>query len=84
MQLNKKKSGIVVFAPRMARDIPLMILKKTKDSKNPKRIIKEWIPACNNIGGIPIVSSYKYLGTHLDTKLTMQIQLLSLFNCIHI
>lgn len=35
MQLNKKKSGIVVFAPRSAKTIPYMIA-KIKDEKDTK------------------------------------------------
>ena len=40
--------------------------------KNNKR--KEWIPALKEIGGISIVSKYKYRGTVLDSKLTMETQ----------
>ena len=76
MKLNKKKSGIMVFAPREDKDIPCMIL-TTKKIQKGKRIIfeKEWIPACKEIMGIPLVNEYKYLGTRLDCKLTMKKQL---------
>src|SRR5688572_15561259 len=74
MTLNKQKSGIVVFAPRMARDVPLMVLEKRKDEKDKDHIIADWIPACKDIQGVPIVSNYKYLGTLLDTKVTMKAQ----------
>jgi hypothetical protein len=76
MELNKKKSGIVVFAPRLAKKIPLMKMHKYKIVKDGKeRIIREWIPNQNNISEIPIMTEYKYLGTYLDPKLTMRPQL---------
>jgi len=74
MELNKKKSGLVVFGPRKAKKIPFMKLEK-KEDKNGKVLSKEWIPTCNEINGIPIVSKYKYLGTYLDSKLTMKTQI---------
>jgi hypothetical protein len=64
MQLNKKKSGIVVFAPRIAKQIPYMCRKE-----------KEWKVEINDINGVPIVPKYKYLGTILDNKLVMKTQL---------
>ena len=69
MELNKKKSGIVIFAPRRAQKIPYMKLEISKDGK------KEWKATSDDIGGVPILSKYKYLGTILDCKLTMQTQL---------
>ena len=69
MQLNKKKSGIVVFAPRSAKNIPYMMRKEgAKDTK-------EWQPFTKEVGGVPIVNQYKYLGTFLDSKLTLKPQL---------
>ena len=77
MELNKKKSGIVVFAPRSAKTIPYMILEKKpikgKDGKI--HLQKKWVSACKEIAGISVVSSYKYLGTYLDPKLTMELQI---------
>lgn len=69
MELNKKKSGVLIFAPRRAMDIPNM--KRVKKGRNNG----DWIPARESINGIPIVSKYKYLGTCLDNKLTMKTQL---------
>jgi hypothetical protein len=77
MELNKKKSGILVFAPRSAKKIPFMEF-KTKDEGNEtkkKKEEKEWTPKTTDISGVPIVSKYKYLGTYLDSKLTMKTQL---------
>lgn len=39
MELNKKKSGILPFAPRMAKDIPLMTMEKIYDKHSPNKII---------------------------------------------
>jgi len=78
MELNKKKSGIVVFAPRSAKNIPYMQLKvvEKKGKKGGKTKTRKWISASKEgINGIPIVSKYKYLGTYLDSKLTMKTQL---------
>jgi len=77
MELNKKKSGIVVFASRKAKKIPLMELKRIKDANN-KIIQRQWIPSSESIQGIPIMTSYKYLGTHLDFKLTLDTQYASI------
>ena len=74
MELNKKKSGILPFGPRGARDIPFLRLEKTYNEENKKVKIK-WIPTLNEISGIPIVSVYKYLGTYMEPKLTMTTQL---------
>ena len=73
MELNKKKSGIVVFANRMAQDIPYMRLKKShrKDAKP----TSEWVPTRKDIEGVPLVNKYKYLGYYLDCKLTLKTQL---------
>ena len=72
MSLNKKKSGIVVFAKRRANKIPMMkILKEVTKSKKGKEVIKrKWIPAQKEIEGVPICEKYKYLGTILTPKLT--------------
>jgi hypothetical protein len=95
MKLNKKKSGIVVFAPRKDRNIPFMkpVMKQTgkkeavvsdkkrdgEKKKRVKRIIRsvgrEFVPAQGEFEGIPIVSRYKYLGTYLDSTLSMKKQL---------
>ena len=69
MSLNKKKSGIVVFASRQSKKIPFMEFKKNDKQR------KEWIPLKEEIYGVPIVSKYKYLGTLLDNKLTMKTQM---------
>ena len=34
-----------------------------------------WVPTIRDIGGVPIVTKYKYLGTYLDSKLTMNFQI---------
>ena len=68
MELNKKKSGILVFSSRTARDIPYMINISDKN-------FSRWGPATKEISGVPIVQKYKYLGTYLDSKLLMQTQL---------
>src|SRR5689334_14871664 len=79
MELNKKKSGVVVFAPRLAKKIPLMEI-EVKQDKEGKVVSREWVPTEKDISGIPIVSKYKYLGTHLDVKLTMRTQLAHIKN----
>ena len=73
MMLNKKKSGIIIFAPRKAIDVPHMKL-QTKTKKNGKKT-KTWIPAKYDIAGIPICDKYKYLGTWLTPKLTCEPQI---------
>ena len=77
MELNKKKSAILPFAHRMAKDIPLMKHEKTKDQRINKSK-QEWASAIQEIAGIPIVGVYKYLGTCLDSKLSMKTQLESI------
>ncbi len=89
MLLNHKKSDIVVFANRKARNIQWMKPNEKKDGNNldekgnpveekkrkqGERI--EWVPARESFEGIPICSKYKYLGTWLDNKLTVQPQLM--------
>ena len=74
MELNKKKSGILPFGPRKARDIPFLRLEKIYSEGN-TRIKTKWIPTMSEISGIPIVSVYKYLGTYMEPKLTMSTQL---------
>jgi len=73
MILNKKKSGIVIFAHRKANKVPLMKTEKEqKISKmNGKISVKRtWIPERAEFEGIPICKEYKYLGTILNSKLT--------------
>ena len=70
MELNKKKSGIVVFSNRRKHDVPYMHL-----HKDPKTNKKEWRSVLNNFEGIPIVQQYKYLGTILHCKLSCSPQL---------
>jgi len=74
MKLNKNKSGIVAFAPRNDKTIPYMKLKITRVTTT-RTLEKEWLPTCKEIQEIPIVNKYKYLGTYLDCKLTIQTQL---------
>ena len=68
MELNKKKSGVVVFSARRAKDIPYMV--NTSNNKN-----SNWTPAIKDISGVPLVQKYKYLGTYLDSKLLMKTQM---------
>ena len=87
MLLNKKKSGIVVFAGRKAHTIPMMINTKETPSKNiiplsstkqkgtKKTLKRKWLSAQNDIDGIPICEKYKYLGTILTPKLTCDEQI---------
>jgi endonuclease/exonuclease/phosphatase family metal-dependent hydrolase len=77
MELNKNKSGILVFAPRRAKKIPLMKLEVEKDIDG-NVIESKWTTTVTNICGVPIVTKYKYLGTYIDSKLTMNFQ----FECI--
>ena len=74
MELNKKKSGILPFGPRAAKDIPFLRLEKIYNEEN-KKVKTKWIPALDGINGIPIVSVYKYLGIYMEPKLTMSTQL---------
>jgi hypothetical protein len=69
MSLNKKKSGIVIFAKRRATKIPMM--KTVKEKMKDKKTVKiRWIPDQKEIEGVPICEKYKYLGTILTPKLT--------------
>ena len=64
MSLNKKKSGIVIFANRKTKKIPLMKVEKTSipsPSGSQNRTISAEFQSAN---------STKYLGTLLNTKLT--------------
>lgn len=72
MKLNKHKSGIVVFSPRNAKNIPFMELKEVERDK---KIVKEWMPSTKDIAGVPILSSYKYLRTRLEAKLSLKPQM---------
>ena len=74
MELNKKKSVILPFGPRGAKDIPFLRLEKTYDEDN-KTVKTKWTPTLNDISGTPIVNMYKYLGTYMEPKLTMTTQL---------
>jgi hypothetical protein len=68
MKLNKQKSGIVPFASRRAHDIPYM----------ENRLIngeRKWTPTRKAVNEVPIVECYKYLGTYLNPKLTMEHQI---------
>jgi len=67
MELNKKKSAIVPFAPRKVKAIPFLHRLKNNDGK-----AKEWIVNRKELDGVPIVLEYKYLGTFLNFKLTTQ------------
>ena len=75
MNMNKKKSGIVIFASRRTSKIPLMqnTQKKTKNKRPTSKT--SWNPTQRDIHGIPICEKYKYLGTWLDSKLTCGPQL---------
>ena len=67
MLLNKKKSGIIIFANRRANKVPMMkLLKNESDIKNSNK----WSPTQLEIDGVPICEKYKYLGTILTSKLT--------------
>ena len=75
MELNKKKSAVLPFAPRMAKDITLLKLEKTINQTSKKCVHQEWIPAMKEINGVPVVNKYKYLGIYMDSKITMKTQL---------
>ena len=68
MLLNKKKSGIVIFARRKAHKIPMM--KLLKGNLQDTKTNNHWVPTQVEIEGVPICSKYKYLGTFLTPKLT--------------
>ena len=61
MQLNKKKSGIVIFAARRI-GYPLNSLKHLMGEGDLK---KKYTPTSNTIEGVPICDKYKYLGTNI-------------------
>ena len=65
MQLNKKKSGIVIFAARRSHNIPHM----TNANENGKSKKAKLVPSKPEIEGVPICEKYKYLGTILTPKL---------------
>ena len=67
MQLNKKKSGIVIFATRKRQNIPNM--KKANQVAQGKGKSKRIVLAKATIEGVPICEEYKYLGTILTHKL---------------
>ena len=73
MELNKKKSGVVVFAPRHAKKIPLMKI-ATEIGEKGQTVERKWVLTQQDINAVPIVTKYKYLGTYLDSKLTMKTQ----------
>jgi uncharacterized protein (DUF2249 family) len=88
MTLNKSKSGIITFAARNAKQIPNMQMKKTtierprknktkKGDANPiiKEEHREWIPAKKDVCGIPVCTQYKYLGTIITPKLSIDPQI---------
>ena len=67
MLLNKKKSGIIIFADRKANKIPMMkLLKNEFDIKDSNK----WSPTQLEIDSVLICEKYKYLGTILTSKLT--------------
>ena len=72
MVLNAKKSGIVVFANYLSQKIPFMKPDK-QERKQGEPLI--WIPSTKEFDGIPICTKYKYLGTWLDNKLSVQPQI---------
>ena len=67
MLLNKKKSGIIIFADRKAKKIPMMEIPKSGPNQMRKN---KWSPTQAEINGVPICEKYKYLGTILTSKLT--------------
>ena len=70
MELNKNKSGIVIFTNKMMKDVPLM-KRMQKSSKNKTH----WAPAIETFKGIPVAMTYKYLGTILHSTLSINPQL---------
>ncbi|HRP36352.1 MAG TPA: reverse transcriptase domain-containing protein [Candidatus Dojkabacteria bacterium] len=74
MELNKRKSGIIPFTSRKAHNIPFMELRKF-ESKGKKPEGKRWEVARKELNGVPIVEKYKYLGSYLSAKLTMDEQI---------
>ena len=69
MQLNKKKSGIVVFGDRRSKDIPMMKRVNNQGKGKVRTNINKLIPAISSVEGVPICDKYKYLGTILTPKL---------------
>ena len=65
MQLNKKKSGIVIFTSRRSHDVPYMVREKENDKSKKTKLV----PSRPEIEGVPICDKYKYLGTILTPKL---------------
>jgi len=61
MQLNKKKSGIIIFVDRRSHDVPNIMRKKENGNS-------KLIPSKADIEGVPICEKYKYLGTILTPK----------------
>jgi hypothetical protein len=47
---------------------------ETELDSNGNDIGKIWVPTTEEISGVPVVTKYKYLGTYLDSKLTMELQ----------
>ena len=74
MELNKNKSGVLVFAPRRAKKIPLMKLETERDIHG-NVIESNWTLTIRDISGVPIVTKYKYPGTYLASILTMNCQI---------
>ncbi len=70
MELNKKKSGIVVFGGRRKCKLPMMTRDKSASKKGAKSTPMNWKVANKFIEGIPVCEKYKYLGTILTPKLT--------------
>ena len=69
MTLNKRKSGIIIFVNRRTTKPPFM--QKPKEAKG----IISWIPTQKTINDIPLCDKYKYLGTWLNSKLTIDPQI---------
>lgn len=69
MNLNKEKSGIIIFANRRATKIPKMKTQRIQ-KRNTKANKIIWVPEHETIGGIQICDKYKYLGTYLTPKLS--------------
>ena len=67
MNLNKNKSGVVIFGDRKTSKIPKM---QRKNEPNQNSSKGTWAPTQSCMNGVPICSKYKYLGTWLDNKLT--------------
>ena len=70
MLLNKKKSGIMVFANRKSKNIPLMTTDIIQTKGKSRAICSKLVPSRISLEGVPICEKYKYLGTILTPKLT--------------